>query len=244
MKHKMKTQKSNLKNVPVIVFLAILTHAATRANCQVTDTTPDSAATIKYQGGKCPAKGHEKLSGKYLYADANLGISNYGMAGNITLNYRWGNRFFSLGHYKSQICYSNDYQGAGLWDGGGCTNHITIGSFSASVGVFLPGKISESISVGISATQFTYVRSAPVRNDFGLSAIWNEVKGSDFNDGVISTRYVNTIGIPVVYKVHIMQRHFIGFDASVRVDLNAERIFTSVTFGIRFGRVVKNTRHS
>jgi hypothetical protein len=235
--NKMKTQKSNRVNTMAIIFTAILINATAPAKCQEIDLTAHSTAFLTSQGEKCDAKKRICLPGKSFYGDFNLGISNYSMAGEASVSYRSGNGFFTAGFYKSHICYSNDFQGVGLWDAGGCTNHITIESYSFSRGIILPGKFCQSISAGISLTQFTYIHTTPVYNDFGLSSFWEMVTNSDYDDGVLNTHTLTTIGVPLEYKIHILSKHFAGIDASARMDINPERIFTTIMVGIRLGKI-------
>jgi hypothetical protein len=227
-----------------IVFMAIMFIIPDTCTCQETNVIPHSTAALSLPADMLvSANDAKKMPGSSVWGEINVGYSNYGMAGEATINYRQGNKLFSVGYYKSHLCYNGFYDGLFFPKAGACENHITITSYRVSRGIMLPGKLCPSISCGISLTEFSYQNTTPIKNDFGLSSFWGIASGNDYDDGVLRTQTRIVIGVPVEFKVHLAQTHNIGFDAGTKVDLNADRIVISAMFGIRFGKVVKTLNH-
>ena len=84
---------------------------------QVTATVPSGSGPTARQG---------------FFGDFNLGVSNYGMAGDLMVYYRVRNRFISAGYYQSHVCYTGDYNGIPFWTSGATTHHVSIFSYAAS----------------------------------------------------------------------------------------------------------------
>jgi len=224
----MLLQRRNLAILKSVLFTIPLLIAALFTRAQTLSATD-------------PGNHSKKMQGTSIWGEINLGNSNYGFLGQGSLNYRIKNRFISAGISKSHLCYQGEYNGIGFPDTRMCVNHITIVSYFVSGGIMLPGKLCPSISCGISVTQFTYKQTTPETSVLSLLTLWETVIGGDGMDNVLNTHNVMAIGIPIEFRIHLAQRHTLGFDAGIKVDLNTERPTWSAQLGIRFGKIVKKT---
>jgi hypothetical protein len=241
---KMKTQRSQFAHAMFAAFMAITFSAPLSGACQETAIRPHSTAALTLPSDLfLPVNEMKRLPGTSLWGEINSGYSNYGMAGEATINYRWGNRFVSAGYYKSHLCYHGYYDGLLFPEAGGCVNHITVTSYSFSSGIILPGRLYPSISCGVSISQMSYQYTSPIRNDFSLSSFWGIASGNDYDDGILSSRTKIVVGVPVAFRIHLATRHTLGYDAGIKADINAEKVFIAAQLGIRIGKVAKSRNH-
>lgn len=171
-----------------------------------------------------------------LFGDFTMGLSNYGMAGELQLYYRTGNTFFSAGYYQSHVCTAGDYNGIPPWGTGGVTHHVSIHSYSAGFGYMLPTRLQQGISAGISISRISKELTDPIHNDFSMEGLSREVAGDGFEDHSHGKDSKIVPGIPIAYKLFLFDGRTIGLDAALRIDLNVTRIFSAITLGVRFGK--------
>ena len=67
--------------------------------------------------------------------------------------------------------------------------------------------------------------------------MWATFTGDHFQEVVLESSNVMTIGIPVEFRMHLVPKGFVGMDVGFRTDLNPERIFAAAFLGIRLGRL-------
>ncbi len=171
-----------------------------------------------------------------FFGEFGLGISNYGMCGELKLHHRRGNTLFSAGYYQSHLCHAGDYDGVPMWGGGAVTHHVSIHSYSAGLGRMLRAKTQQGVSVGLSLSRIGTETTDPIEHDFSLGGLCRELFGEGFEEHSHGGAEQLVVGIPVEYKVFLFNKRFVGLDASARVDLNLVRIFGSVTLGLRIGK--------
>lgn len=165
-----------------------------------------------------------------------MGISNYGMAGQLGLYYRLGSKFFSAGYYQSHVCTVGDYNGIPPWGSGGVTYHVSINSYSAGFGYMLPARGSkQGLSAGISISRIMDERTDPILNDFSVDGLYRELSGAGFDDHSHGSESKVVAGIPIEYRVFLFDRRTIGLDMAYRIDLNTTMVFSSITLGLRIG---------
>ena len=184
-------------------------------------------------------KGLNKISGNALFGELNIGYSNIGYVGQASINYRSKDKFISAAYYKSHICVLNNDKGEYFSNSQSIDKHTTVVSLSLSGGIIFPSKLCPSISCGVSVAEFTYEHTTPETHIFSLPNIWATVTGGDYREVVLSSRSVTAIGIPMEFKLHLAQRHNIGFDVGTKVDINTESVIVAGVFGIRFGKVAR-----
>lgn len=171
-----------------------------------------------------------------LFGDFTMGLSNYGMAGEAKVYYRTANKFFSAGYYQSHVCTAGDYNGIPPWGSGGVTHHVSFQSYSASVGTMLPRKLKQGISAGISITKFRFELTDPILNDFSIDGLSRELGGEGFGEHSHGMNTKLVVGIPIEYKLFLLNKGWIGLDVAAKVDLNMTRIFSAITVGVRIGK--------
>ena len=180
-----------------------------------------------------------KLNGKLFWGEINAGYSTDGAAGSLTLNYRIGKMYFGTRYYKSHICYEDNKQRDYRFNDGSSDNHFTIESMSLFSGVMFEGKWAPSLSVGVSLCQFKYASTVRIEHNVTLPRIWETIMNRDYKEEMLNSRTVRTIGIPVEFKLHFATKHFVGFDAGIKAEVNTHSTFVSAQLGIRFGRVTR-----
>ncbi len=171
-----------------------------------------------------------------FFGDLNAGISNYGMAGAATVYYRSGRTFFSAGYYRSHLCCAGDYDGIPLWSSGAADHHFSIASYSAAFGYLLPKRWKQGISAGISLSRINTEETDPIYNDFSIGGVSRELVGDGFEDHSHGSASKIIVGIPIEYKVFLLQKGTIGLDVAARVDINTTMIFSAITLGVRIGK--------
>ena len=171
-----------------------------------------------------------------FFGDFNMGISNYGMVGELKMYYRIGNTFFSAGYYRSHVCFAGDYDGIPFWASGAADHHVSMRSLSAGFGYMLRTKWKQGISAGISISTITDETTDPIHNDLSIEGVSRELTGSEYEVHSHGSRSKVVAGIPIEYKVFLFDRRSIGFDMGFRIDLNTTRIFSAITLGIRIGK--------
>lgn len=171
-----------------------------------------------------------------FFGDFTMGISNYGMAGDLKMYYRTGNTFFSAGYYRSHVCFAGDYNGIPFWASGAADHHVGIRSYSAGYGYLLPTRWKQGISAGISISSITSETTDPLHNDLSMDGVHRELTGSEYEVHSHGSDSKIVAGIPIEYKVFLFDGRTIGLDMAFRVDLNTTRIFSAITLGARFGK--------
>ena len=171
-----------------------------------------------------------------FFGDFTMGISNYGMAGELAMYYRLGNKFVSAGYYQSHVCYAGDYNGIPFWESGAAEHHVGIRSYSAGFGYMLPTRWKQGISAGISISSITNETTDPLHNDLSMDGVYRELSGGEYEVHSHGAHSRIVAGIPIEYKVFLFDRRTIGLDMAFRVDLNMTRIFSAITLGVRIGK--------
>lgn len=174
-----------------------------------------------------------------LFGDLTMGISNYGMAVELKMYYRSGDKFFSGGYYQSHVCTAGDYDGIPPWNTGGVTHHVSIHSYSAGFGYMLRGKLKQGISAGISISKINDELTDPILNDFSIDGLSREIAGNGFEEHSHGKHSKIVPGIPIEYKVFLFDRRTIGLDMAFKVDLNMTKIFSAITVGARIGKLAR-----
>lgn len=144
-----------------------------------------------------------------VYGDLNLGYSNYGMAGEATLNLR-----------------QND----------GLQHHLTFSSLSFMRGFALGKKGRTILSVGLSATRFDIHETEPVYNDFSIGSFLEVISENDYDEKFISSGTHIVPGVPVSFRRQFAADKKPGWVTGLKMDLNPEKVFVAATIGMRFGK--------
>src|SRR5436190_7352731 len=168
-----------------------------------------------------------------FFGDFTMGISNYGMAGELKVYYRSGNTFFSAGFYRSHVCFAGDYDGVPFWASGAADHHVGISSYSAGFGYMLPTRWKQGISAGISISRITDELTDPLHNDFSIGGVSREIGGDGFEEHSHGAHSRIVAGIPIEYKVFLFDKGPVGLDMGFRIDLNTTRIFSAIILGVR-----------
>ena len=205
--------------------------------------TPATAILILVSGMLVHAQGSDPVRTGSLetarhgfFGDFSMGISNYGMTGEVQVYYRSGSKYFSAGYYRSHLCYAGEYDGIPFWSSGTSTHHVSIKSCSAAFGHMLPTGLAQGISAGISFSRITAEKTDPIRNDFSLGGVYREIFGGGFEDHSHRPDTRIVVGVPIEYKIFLFEKRSIGLDMAARVDFNTTRIFTAITLGLRIGK--------
>ncbi len=192
---------------------------------------------VNAQGLQVPVvTGSSEQAHHRFFGDFTLGISNYGMAGELEMHYRFRNTFISAGYYRSHVCFAGDYDGFPFWASGAADHHVGIHSYSVGSGYMLPTRLKQGISAGISISKITVETTDPILNDFSIGGLSREIGGDGFEEHSHGGSTTIVPGIPIEYKVFLFDRSTIGLDMAARVDLNLTRIFGSITVGVRIGK--------
>jgi hypothetical protein len=196
-----------------------------------------SAMLVHAQGPVDPVRTASTVQARHrLFGDFTMGISNYGMAGDLQMYYRVGNKFFSAGYYRSHVCFAGDYDGFPFWASAAADHHVGIHSYSGGFGYILPTRWKQGISAGISISRITVETTDPILNDFSIGGLSREIGGDGFEDHSHGSDSRLVIGIPLEYKLFLFDKRTMGLDVAFRVDLNTTRIFSAITLGARFGK--------
>ncbi len=179
------------------------------------------------------------LPDRFFWGEINAGYANHGPAGSMTFNFRSGKLLFIAQYNKSHTCYENSESGEYSFYETNSENHFTVESMSALSGIILPGKWNPSFSLGVSWTHFTYMTTVHIEHDFTVQRVWETIINRDYKQEKLSTRTINAIGIPAEFKLHFASKHFVGFDAGIKADVNLHSTAISAELGIRFGRITK-----
>ncbi|MBK7555679.1 MAG: hypothetical protein IPI55_14060 [Flavobacteriales bacterium] len=171
-----------------------------------------------------------------LFGDLSMGISNYGMAGDLRMYYRTGRTFFSAVFYRSHVCFAGDYNGVPFWRSGAAEHHVGIRSYSAGFGYMLPTRWKHGISAGLSISMITEETTDPLHNDLSMDGVHRELSGGEYEVHSHGSHSKVVPGIPIEYKVFLFDRRTIGLDMAFRIDLNTTRIFSAITLGMRIGK--------
>lgn len=94
----------------------------------------------------------------------------------------------------------------------------------------------QGVSAGISISCITDETTDPLHNDLSIDGLHRELTGSEYEVHSHGSESKIVAGIPIEYRVFLFDRRTIGFDMAFRVDLNATRIFSSLTLGMRIGK--------
>ncbi|MEO8588982.1 MAG: hypothetical protein ABI432_06425 [Flavobacteriales bacterium] len=196
-----------------------------------------SRMLVHAQGPQDPVRtGSLEQARHGFFGDLNAGISNYGMAGAATVYYRSGRTFFSAGYYRSHLCCAGDYDGIPSWSSGAADHHVSVASYSAEFGYLLPSGWKQGISAGISISRIGREETDPIENDFSIGGVSRELSGEGFEDHSHGKGCEVVLGIPIEYKVFLLQKGTIGLDMAARVDINRTMIFGAITLGVRIGK--------
>ncbi len=196
-----------------------------------------SRMLVQAQGPQDPVPtGSLEQTRNGFFGDLDLGISNYGMAGAATVYYRKGSKLFSAGSYRSHLCCAGDYDGIPLWSSGAADHHVSVASYSAAFGYMLPKRWKQGISAGISISRITTEETDPILHDFSIGGVSREIGGDGFEDRSHGKGSEIVVGIPIEYKVFLLDKGPIGFDMGFRIDLNTTMIFSAITLGVRIGK--------
>ncbi|MDN3657218.1 hypothetical protein QWZ08_16330 [Ferruginibacter paludis] len=182
---------------------------------------------------------YTRPTGRSLWGEINLGYSNNGVKGSFAINYRVRNVLYGVGYYKSHICYDHYQKHDCFLDTEDSQNHKTVKYISVFSGFILPGKLSPSLSFGISWIKFTYLTAKPIEHNVTLPRIWQTIVGSDYTKERLSLRTINTIGIPVGINLHFKPKHFAGIDAALNTNVNLHSVIVSGGIGIHLGRIIR-----
>jgi hypothetical protein len=172
-----------------------------------------------------------------IYGDINFGYSNYGVACQGSINYRSGRKLLSLAGYKSHVCVLNNDKGVYFPESESVDKHTTITSLSLSGGVVFRGRFRPTLSCGISLLDFTYERTEHETHVMSLPSVWATFTGAHYQEVVLESSNVMTIGMPVEFRMHFVPKGIAGLDIGFRTDLNPEKVFATVFLGLRLGRL-------
>ena len=115
--------------------------------------------------------------------------------------------------------------------------HTTITSLSLSGGIVFRGRFRPSLSCGISVSDITYERTEHETHVISLPSMWATFTGDHYQEVVLESSTVMTLGIPVEFSMHFVPKGFVGLDVGLRTDLNPEKVFAAAFLGVRLGRL-------
>ena len=179
------------------------------------------------------------MSCKFFWSELNAGYSNYGPVGGFAVNFRTARTFFGTTYNKSHVCFQDNIGGEYYSKDINSDSHLTITAMSVYAGIILPAKWNPSLSLGASWYQFNYLSTRPIACDVSLPRIWATIINRPYREVRLKSQVVNAIGIPIEVKLHFMPKHFVGFDAGFRVDVNTHSTIVSATAGIRLGKIIE-----
>jgi hypothetical protein len=170
-----------------------------------------------------------------VFGNINAGYSNYGACGHADISYRKENKFFSLGYYKSHICYLDIDKGKFSDDHKACENHQTIYIFSGRIGLITQHRVF--LSTGLAYSIFFHEYAKPMSEIVSFKTVLQTALNENFGQENINTVTINKIGIPVEARINFSPSRFAGFNAGIMVYLNTEKTVVSADIGIRIGKV-------
>lgn len=188
---------------------------------------------------KCQKAENSNSHSGFLWGEINGGYSTNGAAGSLAMNYKTGKILFGAYYYQSHICYEGSKKHDYFLTDEASDQHFNIQSVAVLSGIVFPGKSNPSLSIGVSLTRFKYVSTTCIEHNVTLPRIWETIMNRDYINESISTSTIHSVGIPVEFKLHFAPKHFAGFDAGIKADVNMNCSFISAEVGIRLGRIIR-----
>ncbi len=215
------------------IFSTLLVSVLAPSWC-VSQSSPGKPG-LAFTPGELQQETHTVINDK-LWGELNLGYSSRGPGGGLSIHYLAGRKILGANMYKAHNCdiHGNDHGHFSHDHSSG--HHRTIEALGFHSGILIPGSWNLVMTAGVSVYKFNYMSTKPTTDDFTLPNIWATIINRDYQDELIVSRRVRTIGFPVEMKAHLWPDRFTGLSVGLRADLNLHSSFFSAHLGIRLGR--------